>query len=62
MNLKKRPPLRCKDEAIDARLRFTTVYILYTENLDGPPAGTRVRDDDGELCRADGCVGKSTVR
>ena len=26
---------------------FTIVYILYTENLDGPTAGTRVKDDDG---------------
>jgi len=45
----------------EGSLMFTTVYILYTENLDGPTAGTRVRDDDGELCRADGCVGRSTI-
>ena len=28
-------------------IMFTIVYILYTENLDGPTAGTRVKDDDG---------------
>lgn len=30
-------------------LMFTIVYILYTENLNGPTAGTRVRDDDGTV-------------
>ena len=28
---------------------FTIVYILFTENLDGPTAGTRVRDSDGTI-------------
>lgn len=30
-------------------LMFTIVYILYTENLNGPTAGTRVRDEDGTV-------------
>ena len=30
-------------------MMFTIVYILYTENLDGPTAGTRVKDEDGTI-------------
>jgi len=33
----------------EGSLMFTTVYILYTENLNGPTAGTRVRDSDGTI-------------
>ena len=33
----------------EGSVMFTIVYILYTENLDGPTAGTRVRDADGTI-------------
>ena len=33
----------------DGSMMFTIVYILYTENLDGPTAGTRVKDEDGTI-------------
>ena len=31
-------------ELPEGSIMFTIVYILFTENLDGPTAGTRVRD------------------
>ena len=36
-------------ELPEGSLMFTIVYILFTENLDGPTAGTRVRDADGTI-------------
>ena len=33
----------------EGSIMFTIVYILFTENLDGPTAGTRVRDSDGTI-------------
>ena len=42
-------PFGINGELPSGSLMFTIVYILYTENLNGPTAGTRVRDDDGPV-------------
>ena len=33
----------------EGAVMYTIVYILYAENLDGPTAGTRVKDSDGSV-------------
>ena len=42
-------PFGINGELPEGAIMFTIVYILYTENLDGPTAGTRVKDSDGTI-------------